>query len=260
MRRRRMASMRRVIPAGVGLVLLSFCGMGAMAEASERTSPLISPRQLRTNVDVSPLPSDTGDFVSLGLDGRWRRPERLQAQAGTDIAAIAEPPANCSREAIIHYAWQAPTVFEMDKKGLLYGVETHTPATRMGNIPGFNSCALVVYAILKRAGCTWLKYTADAKGVFDMAVARGWRRTDRQEGGCIVAWNSREEGKKPAIGRDGRGERVLFRHVGITTGNWLAMDNTSLLSRPQPFITWRAYKYTSPMYLCPPAESAATAP
>ena len=95
---------------------------------------------LRGDVDVAPLPNYKGDFVSLGLDGVWRQPERtrLVIGAATNGAAAAtngEPPANCSREAIIHYAWQAPVVFEKDKKGLLYGVEMHTPATRVGNIP-----------------------------------------------------------------------------------------------------------------------------
>ena len=182
------------------------------------------------------------------------RDKPAQSFVSVAAAAVGEPAADCSREAIVHYAWQAPVVFEKGKKGLLYGVETHTPATRGGSRPGFNSCALVVYAILKKAGCGWLKYTADAKAVYDMALARGWRPTDKQEGGCIVGWNSRWDGKRPAIGI-GESRRVLFRHVGITTGSWLSVDNTGFLSRPLPFITWRPYRYSQPMFLCPPPEA-----
>jgi hypothetical protein len=168
----------------------------------------------------------------------------------------SEPPADCSRESIVHYAWQAPFVFEKDKKGLLYGVETHTAATRVGDTPGFLSCALVVHAILKRAGCGWARYTPDAKAVYDMAVAKGWRRTDTQEPGCIVAWNSRQDGPRPAI-NPGQGQsKVSFRHVGVTTGGWLSVDNLSYLSRPMPFFTWRPYRYRSPMFVCPPDAPA----
>jgi hypothetical protein len=246
----------QVVIVGVGLaLLLHFHAFSTAAEARKTTHQRISPKDLRRDVDVSPLPNYRGDFVSLGLDGVWRQPERAQPFIRAAAAASGEPPANCSREAIIHYAWQAPAVFEKDKKGLLYGVETHTAATRVGNTPGLNSCALVVYAILKKAGCGWLKYTADAKAVYDMALARGWRPTDKQEGGCIVAWNSRSDGKRPAIGT-GEGGRVLFRHVGITTGSWLSVDNTAFLSRPLPFITWRPYRYRQPMFLCPPSDAA----
>ena len=180
----------------------------------------------------------------------------LAAYSPAAIEGGGELPADCSREAIIRYAWLAPASFEREKKGLLYGVETHTSATRVGNNPGENSCALVVYAILKKAGCGWVKYTADAKGIYDMAVAKGWRPADSQEGGCIVAWNSLPDGPRPAIGREEGMGRVLFRHVGITTSRWLSVDNTASLSRPLPFITWRPYRYRSPTFLCPPPVAA----
>ena len=168
-------------------------------------------------------------------------------------ASPAEPAApDCSPRSIAHYAWRAPFLFERHKKGLLYGVETHTPATRVGSTPGVYSCALVAYAILRKAGCNWVKYTADAKAIYDMALAKGWRRAQTQEPGCIVAWNSVSQGKRPAIGRQGRSAGVMFRHVGVTAGRWLSVDNTSFLSRPLPFITWRPYRYEAPMFLCPP--------
>jgi hypothetical protein len=88
-----------------------------------------------------------------------------------------------------------------------------------------------------------------------MALAKGWRRTQVQEPGCIVAWNSRVTGKRPAIGRQGRSGGVMFRHVGVTAGRWLSVDNTAFLSRPLPFITWRPYRYEAPMFLCPPGET-----
>jgi hypothetical protein len=182
----------------------------------------------------------------------------LPADAHKEAAGTSttEPAPDCSREAIAHYAWRAPFVFERDRKGLLYGVETHTAVTRVGNTPGVLSCALVVHAILKRAGCGWAKYSPDAKAVYDMALAGGWRRTNTQEPGCIVAWNSRQEGKRPPIDRSEGPRSVRFRHVGITTGRWLAVDNTSSLSRPLPFFTWRPYRYQTPTFICPPKEAA----
>jgi hypothetical protein len=170
---------------------------------------------------------------------------------------VAEPAADCSPASIAHYAWRATFVFERDRKGLLYGVETHTPVTRVGSTPGVLSCALVVHAILKRAGCGWAKYSPDAKAVYDMALGKGWQRRETQEPGCIVACNSRQEGRRPAIDRSEGPRTVQFRHVGITTGRWLAVDNTSALSRPLPFFTWRPYRYQSPTFICPPKETAA---
>jgi hypothetical protein len=251
-------SIRRgvAIALGVGIA----CWLLPQSGAAE-TAPRISPKQLRRDVDVSPLPNYKGDFVSAGLDGEWRKPASAPQFIGAASAGPADPPADCSRASIIHYATQAPAVFEKEKKGLLYGVETHTAATRVKNVPGFYSCALVVYAVLKRAGCDWVKYTPDARAIYDMAAAKGWRKAARQEGGCIVAWNSRQQGSRGRIGRDEtkRGG-VLFRHVGITTGGWMSVDNTSFLSRPQEFFTWRPWRYEWPIFLCPPAELEKKAP
>lgn len=244
----------RVMLAALSLAIWTGLYTAPFAVAGENSTPRISPKQLRKDVDVSPPPNYKGDFVSMGLDGEWRKPANAPQLIGAATAAPAEPPADCSRGSIVHYASLAPGAFEKDKKGLLYGVETHTAATRVGSIPGFYSCALVVYAILKRAGCDWVKYTPDAKALYDMVAAKGWRRAESQEAGCVVAWNSRWEGKRGRIGRDeNRRGGVLFRHVGVTTGGWMAVDNTSFLSRPQQFFTWRPYRYEGPIFLCPPA-------
>jgi hypothetical protein len=118
------------------------------------------------HIDASPLPRYKGDFVSLGADGFWNRSAGTVNVLTSQMAGDQGPSADCSREAIIHYAKAAPSAFDAGNKGLLYGVQTHTPETRMTtrywDMPGFNSCALVVHAILKRAGCGWAKYTADA--------------------------------------------------------------------------------------------------
>jgi hypothetical protein len=182
----------------------------------------------------------------------------------TAIAAAAvgkpEQAADCSRESIIHYAAEAPGSFEKDRSGLLYGIETHTPATRVGDNPGLFSCALVTYAILKRAGCSWVKYTANAKTIFDMAAKNGWRRSPRQEGGCMVAWNSPLQGGRERIAREsepgGGRQGTRFRHVGITTGGWMSVDNSSALARPTRFFTWRPWRYEWPIFLCPPQKTA----
>jgi len=208
--------------------------------------------------DVSPLPNYKGEFVSAGHDGTWNRPKAQFVQGAVDTNLPGAPPkADCSREAIVYYAEQAPEDFEEAKNGLLYGVRTHTAATRVDDMPGFNSCALVAHAILKKAGCKWAKWTANAKAIYDKAYQQGWRPSETQEAGCIVAWNSREAGSRPRIGRGkdaGKDspKRVLFRHVGIATGSWWSVDNTSFLSRPTAGITVRPFRYESPIFLCPP--------
>jgi hypothetical protein len=215
------------------------------------------------HIDASPLPRLKGDFISLGADGRWSTRGEGKQFLTSDVTGGQDPTADCSREAIVHYAKAAPSVFEGDKKGLLYGVQTHTPETRMmtryWDMPGFNSCALVVYAILKRAGCPWAKYTADAKAIYDMANDAGWRPSTVQEGGCMVAWNSKSDGPRARIGdkqKQSRRGNTRFRHVGIATGNLLSVDNTSWLSRPTTFFTFRPIIYEPPIFLCPtPAES-----
>jgi hypothetical protein len=215
------------------------------------------------HIDASPLPRYKGDFVSLGADGLWNRSAEGTNFLTSEMAGNQGPAADCSREAIVHYAKVAPSAFEGDKQGLLYGVKTHTPETRVKtrywDMPGFNSCALVVHAILKRAGCGWAKYTADAKAIYDMAYGAGWRPSKAQEGGCIVAWNSRSEGSRSRIGdrqKQTRRGSTRYRHVGIATGALLSVDNTSWLSRPTSFFTFRPIAYERPIFLCPPGEAS----
>ena len=212
------------------------------------------------DIDASPLPTNFGDFVSLGAAGAWRRPVSPQISLyASSASSTLKQKQDCSPQAIIHYARIAPSEFESDKKGLLYGVKTHTPATslttRYWDMPGFNSCALVVYAILKKAGCKWAKYTANAKAIYDMAHKNGWQPSDEQKGGCMVAWNSKWEGKRARIGtrqKQTKAGSTRFRHVGIATGSWLSVDNNSWLSRPTTFFTFRPIMYESPIFLCPP--------
>lgn len=221
-------------------------------------------RNLPRNQDASPLPNYKGQFISMGLAGNWYQAPGdtqkflLSDAAGQNKAAPEEPEANCSAEAIIHYARYAPSRFEIEKSGLLYNVKTHIPATAAYNRPGFNSCALVVYAILKQAGCKWAKYTASAKALYDNAYDAGWRPSKTQKGGCIVAWNSHWDGWRRRIGETQghtRAGGTLFRHLGITTGSWLSVDNTSYLSRPGTFITTRPFRYEAPIFLCAPENA-----
>jgi hypothetical protein len=212
-----------------------------------------------SHIDASPLPRYKGDFVSLGADGLWNRPAEGTNFLTAEMAGNQGPAADCSREAIVHYAKAAPSSFESDKQGLLYGVKTHTPETRVKtrywDMPGFNSCALVVHAILKRACCGWAKYTADAKAIYDMAHGAGWRPSSAQEAGCMVAWNSRSEGSRSRIGdrqKQTRRGSTRYRHVGIATGALMSVDNTSWLGRPTAFFTFRPIAYERPIFLCPP--------
>ncbi len=209
------------------------------------------------HLDISPAPNYRGSYVSRGAD-QWRKPaNRTYIGAASATTALKKvPPANCSTKSIVFYAERAPAKFQLEKKGLLYGVRTHTAATRVDNIPGYNSCALVVYAILKKAGCKWARRTANAKSVYDQAYKAGWKPTKTQRAGCIVAWNANSKGFRARIGRGfhrkkGQSRGVAYRHVGITTGAWMAMDNSSIFSRPSSFITTRPIRYEAPLFLCP---------
>lgn len=211
------------------------------------------------DVDISPSPAYSGAYISGGMT-RWKKSQTLSYVGASAASGGAKAvPANCSTRSIVHYANLAPSKFQIEKKGLLYGVRTHTLATRVDNIPGYNSCALVVYAIMKKAGCKWMKRTANAKSIYDMAYKRGWKPTAVQRAGCIVAWNAKSPGFRARIGRGshrkkGQSRGVAYRHVGITTGAWMAMDNTSIFSRPSAFITTRPIRYEPPLFLCPPKK------
>ncbi len=217
--------------------------------------------------DASPLPNFDGGYVSVDGSGKMHAPS-----SGPKIFGFLQsqdskkpPKANCSRKAIIYYASKAPENFQEERKGLLYGVRTHTNATAIdtpvGRIAGFNSCALVASSILRKAGCRWSKITANAKAVYDAAYRNGWRPTIFQDGGCIVAWNARWDGERTRIGRGVHAKtmpknRVLFRHVGITTGSNISVDNSGLMSRPSESSTYRPILYEPPIYLCPSFKSA----
>jgi hypothetical protein len=259
-------TMRRIAWSALGLALfgaaLQFClPISSAAERLPDESVMWKAlRKLPTEIDASPPPNYSGDFVSLAADGVWRGTTQPLAFAQSTTTPSNEPKPDCSTEAIVYYAQKAPSVFEVGKKGLLYGVKTHTPETRVTarywDMPGFNSCALVVYAILKQAGCSWAKYTANAREIYDMAYkGGGWRPTDKQRAGCMVAWNSRKPGGRDKIGvaqKQAKPGTTAYRHVGITTGAWLSVDNNSLLSRPTSYFTFRPIAYSQPIFLCPP--------
>jgi hypothetical protein len=237
-------------------------------EAFKQAPALQTLMQLPRSYDASPLPKYKGDFIALGADGVWHEAPNAKgvvygSAAKGKKSEKAEPEkADCSPNAIVHYALRAPDSFKYENSGLLYGVKTHTPATRLTtrywDMPGFNSCALVVYAILKEAGCRWARYTANAKAIYDMAYRAGWEPTGTQRAGCIVAWNSRWEGNRARIGslqKQVKAGGTAFRHVGITTGSWMAVDNSSWRSRPTRFLTYRPIMYETPFFLCPPSRS-----
>lgn len=252
-----------VVLAAAGALLIGFGPQGA--QTSDADTAQEPPPLPQSEADLSPLPNYKGEGVSAGYDGKWIRPSSQfmigAADQSTPPDTSPEPEPNCSRKAIVYYAEKAPDVFNAEKRGLLYGIKTHTADTRVNDMPGYNSCALVVHAILRRAGCKWAKWTQDAKAIYDMAYKNGWRPSDTQEGGCIVAWNSQEPGNRPRIGRDkdaakDRPRKVLYRHVGIATGSWWSIDNTSYLSRPSGGITYRPFRYDDPIFLCPPKPTS----
>lgn len=245
-----------------GFLLMSMSGIsGARAEDDpfEDAPALKELKDISGSFDASPLPKYKGEFVSLGADGFWHEASNMKNIVYGSATGSNDVKQNCSPEALIHYAKAAPASFKYEKKGLLYGVKTHTSATRLKtrfwDMPGFNSCALVVYAILKKAGCRWAHYTANAKAIYDMAYRAGWKPTNSQRGGCIVAWNSRWSGGRARIGtlqKQVKNGSTAFRHVGITTGSWMSVDNSSWRSRPTRFLTFRPLVYEAPFFLCPP--------
>ena len=258
---RSLKSSSLVLPA---LLLTCMCTvLVASAHAEEdpfQEAPALTVlKELPNSFDASPLPKYKGNFVALGADGLWHEAPGAQKLAYSSAAETNGVSRNCSTESIIHYAKTAPSAFKYNKRGLLYGVKTHTSATRLQtrfwDMPGFNSCALVVYAILKKAGCRWARYTANAKAIYDMAYRAGWKPANYQRGGCIVAWNSRWEGGRARIGtlqKQSKKGSTAFRHVGITTGSWMSVDNSSWRSRPTRFLTYRPLVYEAPFFLCPP--------
>lgn len=178
--------------------------------------------------------------------------------SSADAATSSDGPGRaCSRERIAHFARNAVLEFDYGRDGLLYGVATHVHRTRVGEMPGYNSCPLVASAILRRAGCAWLPPTENAEALYDRLRKRGWKPADRQDGGCFVVWNSRWKGPWSRVGDDQSAaasatEGVLYRQVGVTVNSWLAVDNFSLLSRPTMFFLWRPVNYHAPSFLCPP--------
>ncbi len=266
-----------LIAGGVALLLHTFIAASGFAvtsvRASEITGDRTSPaddnhavqRQMSLidhNIDASPLPEIRGDYVSLGYRGDWHRAQTPVVFVRAGVAAEQAAEADCSPSSIVYYAERAPENFDASRNGTLYGVRTHTSATRVGTTEGYNACALVVHAILKKAGCRWARYTANAKAIYDMAWKRGWRPSEVQKAACIVAWNSRTPGPKARIGRGAHRDKtkkkgVLYRHVGVTVGNWMSMDNTSYSGRPSAGITIRPIRYDAPMFLCPPENRSA---
>ncbi len=246
----------------ITLVALTVIFSGKLAYGQANNSTSSSSAGIKhifhnTNRDISPAPNYRGSYISLGAT-HWRKPPYQNIMSASAAGPVFKnsPEANCSTKSIVFYAERAPAKFQLEKKGLLYGVRTHTPATRVDNIPGYNSCALVVHAILKKAGCRWAKRTASAKAVYEQAYRAGWRPARTQRAGCIVAWNANSKGSFPRIGRGihrkkGQSRGVAYRHVGITTGAWMAMDNSSIFSRPSSFITTRPIRYEAPLFLCP---------
>ena len=219
-----------------------------------------------SRADISPLPGYSGNFVSGDAKGKLHSPPEPQVMAFVKRKdPITPPKTDCSREAIIYFAKKAPQNFRPDKKGLLYGVQTYTNDTAVdtpvGRFAGFNSCALVASSIMRKAGCRWMRITANAKAVYDYAYRNGWRPSLRQNGGCIVAWNARWKGNRPRIGRGEHSKamaknKVMFRHVGVTTSDGVSMDNSGQLSAPTEYSTYRPIRYEPPIYLCPNAKSA----
>jgi hypothetical protein len=257
------AKLRLIVLSGA----LSVCGASDAAERlPNETAMWKALRRLPAEVDASPPPNYSGDYVSLPADGIWRGATQPPLAFAQSAGTQAEPKPDCSTETIIHYAQKAPGAFEAGKKGLLYGVKTHTPetrvATRYWDMPGFNSCALVVYAILKQAGCSWAKYTANAREIYDMAYkGGGWRPSETQRAGCMVAWNSRKSGGRDKIGvaqKQATPGTTAYRHVGIATGAWLSVDNSSIWSRPTSYFTFRPIAYGKPIFLCPPESGTET--
>jgi len=260
---------------GLGLARSAFFAAAVAVPATVGAADQAAPddviwnalEQVPSEIDASPLPNYAGEFISVGAAGTWHVPAGLFAPLLGSTGGDSGPRADCSPQAIVHYAKQAPRSFKSDQKGLLYGVRTHTPATRMTtrywDMPGFNSCALVVHAILKRAGCSWARYSANAKAVYDMAYKSGWRPSSEQRAGCLVAWNSRWEGGRRKIGARQKQTppgTTAFRHVGVAVGSWLSVDNNSWLSRPATFLTFRPISYQPPIFLCPPQLAVAPVP
>ncbi|MDX2258594.1 MAG: hypothetical protein NW205_06710 [Hyphomicrobiaceae bacterium] len=161
----------------------------------------------------------------------------------------------CSKASIAAAATSAPWAFESGRSGRLYGIKTHRAQTAVGWFPGYNSCPLVVFAILREAGCTELAETGNAGALFDALQATGWRQAEKPEAGCVLGWNALAEGPWPpltAAPSAQEGRSVAYRQLGIAVSSWLAVDNAAFIGRPVPFPIARPLHYEAPVVLCPP--------
>lgn len=181
---------------------------------------------------------------------------------------------DCSAQAIIQATNRAYKE-QPDTQGKLWGTQLCTKDTKgSAKVAGklvtfncFNSCALVVSAILKEAGCQ-VNVTSSASSIWNALRRLKLEKTgqnafmpsERQRAGCVIGMNSNQTGGKDRLVLPGKsGPKVAFRHVAIATSGSGYIDNYSLTNTPKidynGFFDWTkyadSYQYDKFIYLCP---------
>lgn len=172
--------------------------------------------------------------------------------------------ANCSARDITAAANQA-LAQQTDSAGKLWGTQICNSATTANGFKCYNSCALVVSAILKKAGCP-VSITASASGLWDkvrglkIGGKKAFEASEKQHAGCVIGMNSSKTGGQGRLTLPGKsGPNVAFRHVAIATGKRSYIDNYSRTNTPKidnnsplditSYVD--AYQYDDFIYLCP---------
>ncbi|MGE0495213.1 MAG: NlpC/P60 family protein [Vulcanimicrobiota bacterium] len=136
---------------------------------------------------------------------------------------------NTLSDRVYRAALDAPSsVTYKDGRAHVFGDQTWTDGTRKGNYPGYNSCARVASAILRKGGVK--------TGIHDTVVGlegtlqgKGWKKVDVDDirKGDVVIWKHNQTGAN---------------HVGIYVGNRLnlhrgfgqtTVDNFSFTGEPE---------------------------
>lgn len=210
-------------------------------------------------------------FVQAGMTD-WLTGSKKKFKGYPKVLVRTES-AKVLSEEIYEAAKEAPSEYDEETRKL-YGVRTQNSSTKLEvavpvvgdvTLPGYNSCALVASAILKKAGVRIGAY-ALVNNVRRYLSSNGWRRTLTPSKGDIVIWAKRKEGrtewKKRAVvhWKDNKlykeeidtidySANRYYNHIGVFIGwsiaiqgpvitggspvGWYTVDNSSVTGEPE---------------------------
>lgn len=161
--------------------------------------------------------------ASAGLVGEFLSTTPMQA----GILGRSSGPKSVSRK-VYEAAVQAPRNVTYKKGDAhVFGYRVWTPGTRVGKYPGYNSCARVASAILKKAGVN-VKMRSRVVRLESDLQHKGWKRVkvDDIKKGDVVIW--KHKGGANHIGFYAGLRPNIHRGFGKTT-----VDNFSFTGEPE---------------------------